>query len=57
MNLSKEEQAILLVEYEKYLTDNERHRLYCSKIGWPLSFDKWVRAMADNATDEAKYEG
>jgi hypothetical protein len=56
INLSHEESLLLRPEYEKYLVDNERHRLYSTKIDWPLSFDAWFRAMADEAKEKAKYE-
>lgn len=56
IDFTPEEKAILIPEYEKYLANNERHRLYNSKIGWPMSFDDWFRAMADEAKDRTKYQ-
>ncbi len=51
MTLTPEEIAILRPEYEKYLRDNERHRLYRSDVDWPMSFDDWWRMKADNAKE------
>ena len=52
-----EELAILRPEYEKYLAAHERTRYYKGTLDyWPMSFDDWFRASADEAKEKAKYE-
>ena len=56
-DLTSEEEATLRHEYQKYLircrgmeSTQKREFLY------PMSFDDWFRASADEAKDRAKYQ-
>ena len=53
---SPDEELVLRESYARYVLENHKMRMISSKIGWPLSFDEWWRAKADDAKDMAKYE-
>lgn len=55
--LDNRKHDILQVEYMEYVARcNDLKSTKRRDHTFPLSFDEWWRAMADNAKDRAKYE-
>jgi hypothetical protein len=45
------EEKCLRTIYARYVLENHKMRMVSTKIGWPLSFDEWWRAKADDLKD------